>query len=181
MSKLGSGRTAMFAATVATVGALLVGCSGPAVDPAPTMTPSEWVEQFCAAVVASKPPPDATPITVVDPADRDAVNQSLNTGIDALGAAIAKLEQIGRSPIKSGDKGLTSVKDAYQRIRAGYVAARDAIGGLAPTDTAGVTAALTAAQNETIAASENLGSGLDDSELRTAAADAPTCKANGLG
>lgn len=170
------------------VGAIIVvvlaGCSSqtggsPAAGAAPTLTAAEWAEQFCVAVVAAKPPADST-LGVVNPADPQAVTAALTKQIDALESSIAKLGQVGASPVKAGDEGLQRTKDAFTKARASFTAARDKIAGLAQGDAAGVAAALQTAQQEVKASTKDLGAGLDDSALKAAAATAPTCKANGL-
>lgn len=112
--------------------------------------------------------------------DAAAVTAALTKQIDALESSITQLGRVGPSPVKAGDEGVRRTKDAFTRVKESFSAARDKISGLAPGDTAGVAAALQAAQQEAKASTNDLGAGLDDSELKAAATTAPTCKANGL-
>ncbi len=185
MSALQRKNAALLAATVLAVGAILGGCGGetagsPPAEPTPTVTATEWVEQFCVALLAAKPPSDVPSPNRVNLSDRAAVNDSLSKHIQAYDNGIGKLDKIGKSPVKSGDEGLRRIKELISKLKASMVAARDKIARLEPKDTAGVSAALKTAQDEAKAASANIGSGLDDSDLKAAAASAPTCKANKL-
>lgn len=175
-----SGRLTVGALAVV-IGALLGGCGGTSGTPtAPALTAADWVEQFCVAVVAAKPPADAT-LGTTGATDPKAVSTALTKQIEALDSSIGKLEKVGPSPVKSGDEGLKRTKDAFTKARTAFSTARDKIAGLAPNDAAGLASALTTASQEVAASTKDLGTGLDDSELQAAAASAPTCKANGIG
>lgn len=163
-------------------GLVIAGCGqtsgSPAAAPTPTLTAAEWAEKFCAGVIAAKP--EGVNLSAVNRSDPAAVKDALTKQIDSLGNSITKLGEVGPSPIKSGDEGLARTKDAFTKVRDSFSAARDKIAALAPGDTAGVTAAMQTALQQAQDNTKDIGAGLDDTELKAAAANAPTCKANGL-
>ena len=139
-------------ATVALVAAVLAGCAGPtagapASQPTPTLTAAEWAEQFCVAVAASKPS-GAVPLNRLSTLGRDQVLAALSKQVEGFDNSLEKLDQIGKSPVASGDEAVHRTKDAVSTARTALAAARDKISSLAPTDRAGITAAIKTSLDE---------------------------------
>ncbi|MBA2310833.1 MAG: hypothetical protein H0W01_16405 [Pseudonocardiales bacterium] len=173
-------------AAVVAVGALTGGCGqtagSPAAAPTPTLTAAEWTEQFCSALLAAKVPSDVPTLDRLNRSDIPAVTKALDAGINAYGAGVSAFDKLGPSPVKSGDEAVAKFKTALVKFKDVLTAARDKIAGLPSDDPATAATAdqvLDAANAEGKAARPDV-SGLDDTDLKAAAASAPSCKAAGV-